>query len=44
VVQNLFILNQAFLGKRLWHYAHEKEDIWKLVVDVNYESVVQVVL
>ena len=36
--QNLLVLNWALLGKWLWHYVHEREALWRVVVDSKYGS------
>jgi hypothetical protein len=37
-IKNLRIFNQTLLGKWLWHYAHEREALWRSVVDAKYGS------
>jgi hypothetical protein len=37
-IRNFRIFNQTLLGKWLWRYAHEREALWRLVVDVKYGS------
>jgi hypothetical protein len=35
---NLLLFNRALLGKWLWRYAHEREALWRVVVDSKYGS------
>jgi len=37
-IRNLRIFNQALLGKWLWRFAHEREALWRSVVDAKYGS------
>jgi hypothetical protein len=37
-IRNLRIFNQALLGKWLWCFAHEREALWRSVVDAKYGS------
>jgi hypothetical protein len=37
-IRKLRVFNQALLGKWLWHYMHEREAWWKIVVDAKYGS------
>jgi hypothetical protein len=37
-VRNLIQFNQALLGKWLWHYAMEREALWRSVVETKYDS------
>jgi hypothetical protein len=37
-IRNLRIFNKALLGKWLWRYEHEREILWRLVVDAKYGS------
>jgi hypothetical protein len=30
--------NQALLGKWMWRFALEREALWRLVIEVKYES------
>jgi hypothetical protein len=32
------MFNQALLGKWLWHYAHEREAWWRIIMDAKYGS------
>jgi hypothetical protein len=38
-LRNLRMFNQALLGKWLWRYEHEKEALWRSVVDAKFGSV-----
>jgi hypothetical protein len=37
-IWNLIIFNKALLGKWLWRYVHEREALWRSVVDAKYGS------
>jgi hypothetical protein len=37
-IQNLRTFNKALLGKWLWRYEHEREALWRSVVDAKYGS------
>jgi hypothetical protein len=37
-IRFLRIFNQTLLGKWLWRYAHEREALWRSVVDAKYGS------
>jgi len=37
-IRNLRIFNQALLGKWLWCFVHEREALWRSVVDAKYGS------
>jgi hypothetical protein len=37
-VRNLLVFNRALWGSGLWRYAHEREALWRVVVDSKYGS------
>jgi len=37
-VLNLLCFNQALFGMWLWRYVHEREALWKVMVDSKYDS------
>lgn len=37
-VQNLILFDHGLLGKWLWCYMHEREFLWRVVVDSKYGS------
>jgi hypothetical protein len=37
-IRNLRTFNKALLGKWLWCYEHEREALWRSVVDAKYGS------
>jgi hypothetical protein len=37
-VHNFIQFNRALLGKLLWRYCREREALWRLVIDVKFES------
>jgi hypothetical protein len=37
-IRNLRLFNKALLGKWLWRYEHEKEALWRSVVDAKFGS------
>jgi len=37
-IRNSLLFNQALLRRWLWHYDIEREDLWRLVVEVKHGS------
>jgi hypothetical protein len=37
-VQNLLLFNCALLGKWRWRFVHERDALWRIVVDTKYGS------
>ena len=35
-IRKLDFLNQALLGKWIWRFAHENDNLWKKVISVKY--------
>ena len=40
-VRNLIMFNGALLGKWLWRYGHEREALWRGVINCKYGSEVE---
>jgi hypothetical protein len=38
VVRNLLLFNRAILGKWLGYFVHEREALWRIVVDTKLDS------